>query len=98
MSMYFLLGLSLICALEGQSPRMGQIDCYIIGSISALINQNITFWAIEVHICTLVLTIPQCHISREHTGQMMRETKGLGHPADVSEVRKWFEVGLKVNS
>ena len=68
-----------------------------MGSIGASINWSITSWAIEVHICTLVLSIPWCHAFREHAGWMTRKTEGLGHPAGVSEVRKWFKVGLKVD-
>ena len=41
--MYFLWRLNVICALGWRSPRMGEIGCYIIGSISASIDRGITF-------------------------------------------------------
>ena len=38
---------------------------YVMGLISTLINQSIPSWAVEVHVCTVVLTIRPSNTYRE---------------------------------
>ena len=101
MPMYFLWRLNVIHAPGWRSPRMGKIGCYIIRSVSASINWGITFWAINMHICVVVLDPPWCGDHGEPTGRtatggwmirdvLMVSTVGMQIKVE-SKDESWFE-------
>ena len=68
--MYFFWMPNMICALGWRSPGMGRIGRYVKGSIGAQIDQGITSWAIDVHVCMVVLDSLQLGDPGRSTGQV----------------------------
>ena len=101
MPMYFLWRLNVSHALGWRSPRMGKISCYVIRLTSASIDRGITFWAVDMHICMVILDPSWCGDHKEPTGQtatggwMIRDVLMVlmvGMQIEVeSEDRSWFK-------
>ena len=98
MPMYFLWRLNMIRVPGWRSPRMGKISCYVIRSISASVDQGITFWAIDVHICVVIMDPSWCGDHREPTGQAATGGWMIRDVLTVLMVRMRIEVELEDKS
>ena len=67
---------------------MDKIGCYIIGSIGALIDQSITSWAVNVHVCMVVLDSSRCGDQGEPTGRTAIGSRVIRAVLMVLTVRK----------
>ena len=76
---------------------MDKISCYIIGSISAPIDRSITSWAVEVHVCVVVLDSARCGDQGEPTGWTAIGSQVIRDILMVSKVRKRIKVKSKSN-
>ena len=98
MPMYFPWRLNMIRVPGWRSPRMDKISCYVIGLISASVNQGIMFWAVDVHICMVILDPSWCGDHIEPTGQAATGGWMIRDVLTVSMVGTWIEVKLKDKS
>ena len=98
MPMYFLWRLNVIRVPGWRSPRMGKISCYIIGSISASVDRGIMFWAVDMHICVVILDPSRCGDHREPTGRAVTGGWMIRDVLTVSTVGTQIKVESKDKS
>ena len=94
--MYFLWRLNVICAPGWRSPGMGRIGCYINWSIGAPIDWGIMSWAVNVHVCVVVLDSPQLGDPGRPTGWVASGSWGTRGVLKDSKVGERFKIESKV--